>query len=269
MPAQRQRGQHDAGVTLMLELVGPADWQPAGCRIVVTTRFGGVSGGAFDALNLADHVGDDPAAVAENRRRLADAIGCARIQWLRQVHGSRCVRATARTAAGVPEADAVWTRETDLALAVLTADCVPVVFAAPAADLIGIAHAGWRGLVGGVLEAALAAMPVPAADVEAWLGPAIGAADYQVDDTLARAILALPDGRALAARVLLPDPAPGRHRLDLFELATALLERRGVRTVRSERISTCADPRFYSHRRDGQVTAPTGRFATLVWRPRA
>jgi hypothetical protein len=238
-----------------------------GIRALTTTRHGGVSQGPYAALNLGDHVGDDPAAVAENRRRLESASGCTRIQWLRQVHGNRCIRATAAGAAAVPEADAAWTDEADLGLAVLTADCVPVVVAAPHAGIVGIAHAGWRGLVNGVLEALIAALPVDARDLAAWLGPAIGPADYQVDAPLVRAIGSLPEGDRLVREVVRPDPQRARWRLDLFALASALLVRAGVEQVLSDRISTFADPRCYSHRRAMLRGETTGRMATLVWRP--
>jgi len=244
----------------------PRDFAP-GIRALTTTRHGGVSQGPFAALNLGDHVGDQPAAVAENRRRLQAVTGCGRIQWLRQVHGNRCIRATASSVAMVPEADAAWTDELDLGLAVLTADCVPVVVAAPRAGIVGIAHAGWRGLVDGVLQTLLDALPVPARDLVAWLGPAIGPADYQVDAPLVRAIAGLPEGERLVGEVLRPDPRPERWWLDLFALTAALLARAGVERVTSDRISSFADPRCFSHRRATARGEPTGRMATLVWRP--
>lgn len=239
-----------------------------GIQALATTRHGGVSRPPFAAFNLGDHVGDAPAAVAENRRRLVAAIGCEGIQWLRQVHGARCIRATGQTVGGVPEADAAWTDQPGLALAVLTADCVPVVLGAPAAGVVAVAHAGWRGLVGGVLEALLAELPVPARELVAWLGPAIGPADYQVDEPVLAAVRALPEGERLLAAATTADVMPGRWRLDLFELATRLLVRAGLSRVESERISTFADPRCYSHRRAGASGGVTGRFATLVWVPR-
>jgi len=219
-------------------------------------------------------VGDDPAAVAENRRRLHAATGCTGIQWLRQVHGTHCMRATPLTAGTLHEADSAWTDEPDLALAVLSADCVPVVVAAPAAGIIGIAHAGWRGLVAGVLERLVEALPVPAGELVAWIGPAIGPADYQIDTPVLAAIAGMRDGDELRDAVVRSDAVPDRWRLDLFELASVLLARAGVGSVDSERISTFADPRCFSHRRVSQASAvegagATGRMATLVWRPGA
>lgn len=251
---------------MTLAFFHPAEPLGAHIHALTTTRHGGVSRAPFGALNLGDHVGDAPAAVDENRRRLDLATGCQRIQWLQQVHGTRCVKASLATAAQVPEADAAWTDVAGLGLAVLTADCVPVVVCAPAVGIIGIAHAGWRGLVGGVLETLIGALPVDAGELVAWLGPAIGPADYQVDGTLVEAVAALPDGAALVGRVVLSDPAPGRYRLDLFQLATELLARAGVARVTSDRISTYADARCYSHRRATVAGGTTGRMATVVWR---
>ena len=253
---------------MTLECIRPR--QPLGGAIqaLSTTRQGGVSRAPYAALNLGDHVGDDPLAVAENRRRLlAAAPGCTRIQWLRQVHGRQCVHASAATAQTVPEADAAWTDEPGLGLAVLTADCVPVVVCAPRSGIVGVAHAGWRGLVGGVLEALLEALPVPATELVAWLGPAIGPEDYQVDAPLVAAIGALSDGERLLRQAVVPDAVPERWRLDLFALTVALWTRAGVGRVESERISTFADLRCYSHRRAAAARTETGRLATLVWRP--
>jgi len=217
-------------------------------------------------LNLGDHVGDDPAAVAENRRRLQQSAGCESIQWLHQVHGNRCIRASAASVLTVPEADAAWTDEPGLALAVLTADCVPVVLAGAHAGVVGVAHAGWRGLVGGVLVALLESMPVAPAELVAWMGPAIGPADYQVDEPLVAAIAGMPDGERLVRLAVRPDAVPDRYRLDLFALTAALLEQSGVAAVETQGISTFGDPRCYSHRRALVGDAATGRMATLVWR---
>ena len=141
---------------LMIQTWIDSAWNgPAGgeARALTTTRQGGVSRGVYETLNLGDHVGDDPAAVAENRRRLGQLIGCARIQWLNQVHGTTCIHSSADRWHEVPEADAAWTAEPGLALAVLTADCVPVVLRGRGVALVGVAHGGWRGLVSGVIGA--------------------------------------------------------------------------------------------------------------------
>jgi YfiH family protein len=237
-------------------------------EVRTTTRHGGNSRAPWHGFNLGDHVGDDPAHVAANRALLRQMLDGREVQWLKQVHGRDCVRVRAGATHEVPVADAAWTDAPDVALAVLTADCVPVVLAAPDAGVVAVAHAGWRGLVGGVLEALLAAAPVPAHQWVAWLGPAIGPALYQVDAPVVRAILACADGAALVDRAVRADDVADRWRLDLFALAEALLVRGGVGDVRCERLCTASDPRWFSHRaaviRDGP-DARTGRFATLVW----
>lgn len=226
---------------------------------LTTVRTGGESRGAFAAFNLARHVGDSSAAVAANRARLCDELGLARIQWLNQVHGTRCLHATPDTVASVPEADAAWTRERRLALAVLTADCLPVVVADRGGAVVGIAHAGWRGLVHGVLESLVAALPVAPDELVAWIGPGIGARAYEVGEDVAGPVADLVP--ADEAAVLSPGARPGKHQLDLAALAGVLLARSGVPAVFTEGLCTYEDPRFYSYRRDGT----TGRMATLAW----
>jgi YfiH family protein len=249
-----------------LAVIAPPQPLAPGIHTFTTTRSGGVSTGPYTSMNLGNGIGEDPAAVQENRRRLLAHCGCERIQWLHQVHGDRCVRVTAQAWAEAPEGDAAWTDEPGIALAVLTADCVPVVVAAPRHGVVGIAHAGWRGLVGGVIDALVAALPVPAHELVAWLGPAIGPADYQVDRPLVDAIAGLADGVRLVETVLAPDAVPDRWRLDLFALATAQLERAGVMRVATERISTYRDGRCWSHRAATASGVAAGRMATLVWR---
>ena len=148
-----------------------------GVEIRVTTRAGGVSLPPWDAQNLGDHVGDNPEHVIANRRRLQNALPVKHISWLRQVHGTQSVRAVDDR---VPTADAQWTTDAGRALAVLTADCLPVVFMARDAECVGVAHAGWRGLKAGVLESLIASMPVTPATLTAWLGPAISQSAYEV-----------------------------------------------------------------------------------------
>lgn len=249
---------------MTIEWVGPpaAVW-PAGCRAVTTTRRVPDSArpGGLDGWNLATHVGDASEAVARNRRALREAFGLARVQWLNQVHGTCVVEASAASVAMAPGADAAWTGERGLAVAVLTADCVPIALGDRAGSVAAVAHGGWRGLVDGVLTNLVAALPVPAAELVAWLGPAIGPAVYEVGEEVAARVAALPDGSRLIGQVLRPAGAPGKAFLDLFTLCTLLLERLGVRAVHSDRVCTYTDRRFFSYRRDGR----TGRMATLVW----
>jgi len=231
---------------------------PAGAGALSTTRSGGVSVGPYASMNLAVHVGDRPAAVAQNRRLLLDESGCSAIQWLTQVHGSRCILATHASATGAPEADAAWTEEPGLALAVLTADCVPVVLCALNGSAVAVAHAGWRGLVAGVLAATVDAMPVAPGALQAWIGPAIGPASYEVGEDVfhaARGVMAEAEAFFAAAA------GSGKYQLDLAGFARQQLRQLGVRAVLGDDICCAADERFFSFRRDGV----TGRMATLAW----
>ena len=229
-----------------------------GVEIRVTTRRGGVSQAPYDSLNLGDHVGDASHCVVENRRRVSARLPTQDIHWIRQVHGIASVEAGMGS---VPEADAQWTRERNQPLAVLTADCLPVVLADREARCVGIVHAGWRGLAAGVLESLLQAMPVGAGSVTAWLGPAISAAAYEVGpevkDAFERA-----DGDA-AASCFAPSKQGGRWMADLVALARLRLVRAGVEQITEAGRCTFGEPEhFFSHRRDG---VQTGRMATLVW----
>jgi len=238
------------------------DWPaPARVRAAFSTRAGGVSRGVYAGLNLGALSGDDPAAVAENRRRLAAALGLpAEPCWLWQVHGTRVVRAPfQKNSAAPPEADAIYTTQTGVVCAVLAADCLPVLLCDEDASVVAAAHAGWRGLAAGVLEATVAALPVAPARLLAWLGPAIGPEAFEVGTEVRAAFLAADPGAAPAFR---PGPAPGKWYADLFALARQRLARIGVARVHGGGLSTHADAaRFYSHRRDGR----TGRMAALVW----
>ena len=237
---------------------------PPGVRAACTLRGGGTSAAPWDSLNLGSHVGDDPAAVAENRRRVAEALALpAAPFWLEQVHGTHVADADALAravpgAAAVP-ADAAVTRERGRVLAILVADCLPVLFASADGSVLGAAHAGWRGLAAGVLEATLAAMRVPAASVHAWLGPAIGVGQFEVGDEV-RAAFTAQDAGAVGA---FHANARGRWQCDLLLLARRRLAAAGVRQVTGAQLCTASNPReCFSFRRDGR----TGRMAALLWR---
>ena len=232
------------------------DWPvPARVRAVVTTRAGGVSAVPFDALNLGDHVGDEPAAVAENRRRLQALLGC-RPAWLSQVHGVTVVQADP---AQVLEADASWSATPGIACAIMTADCLPVLFCDRAGTVVAAAHAGWRGLQGGVLEASIAAMGCEPGEILAWLGPAIGPAAFEVGGEVRDAFMA---EQAEAATAFVPSLNEGKWLADIYQLARLRLARAGVTAIYGGEYCTFSDSeRFYSYRRDGQ----TGRMASLVW----
>ncbi|WP_447771535.1 peptidoglycan editing factor PgeF [Pseudomonas kilonensis] len=231
------------------------DWPaPARVKACVTTRAGGVSLAPFDSLNLGDHVGDDPAAVAENRRRLTDQFAITPA-WLQQVHGIAVVEADP---AQVATADASWTDTPGIACTAMTADCLPVLFCNRAGTRVAAAHAGWRGLANGVLEATLDSLAVPADEILAWLGPAIGPQAFEVGPEVREAFIAqLPQ----AAQAFTASPNAGKFLADIYTLARLRLAARGVTAVYGGGLCTVTDPRFFSYRRNPR----TGRFASLIW----
>lgn len=240
-----------------------ADWPLAGRVLAgVSTREGGVSGPPWGALNLGLHVGDRPAHVLENRRRLAATLALpADPGWLRQVHGVKVARLGALEAQPEIEADAAVAFEPGVVCAVMTADCLSVVLADRAARCVGVAHAGWRGLAGGVLEATIAALGVSPAELFAWLGPAISQRCYEVGDEVREAFVTADPG---AAAAFVPN-ARDRWQADLALLAQRRLAAAGVSQVSGGGFCTFSDrARFHSHRRDG---AASGRMATLAWLP--
>ena len=236
----------------------PANWHaPAGVHAGTTTRRGGSSRAPFSAFNLAQHVGDEPEAVDRNRAQLRRMLELPdEPLWLRQVHGVRVARHDGRLIE--PEADAAVAFERGRVLAVLTADCLPVVLAGTDGARIGIAHAGWRGLAAGVLEATVAALDAPASRLCAWLGPAIGPAAFEVGDEV-RATFVAANPAAAGAFVA---NARGRWQADLYALARLRLAAIGVDRIEGGGECTRGDgERFYSFRRE----AVTGRMATLAW----
>ncbi|MGA2023156.1 MAG: peptidoglycan editing factor PgeF [Steroidobacteraceae bacterium] len=241
-----------------------AHWSaPAGVHAVFTLRHGGVSLAPYESFNLAAHVGDNDAAVAENRRRLCEALALPRSPlWLEQVHGTGVVDADRlEPAATVPRADAALTREPGTVLAVLVADCLPVLFASQDGGAVGIAHAGWRGLAAGVLEATVAALDTRQ-PLHAWLGPSIGPSHFEVGEEVRAAFLA----HDAASRSAFSSNARGRWQCDLQALARARLAALGVQWVHADTSCSYAQPRrFYSYRRDGV----TGRMAALIWLERS
>lgn len=241
----------------------PEDFLPAGVRALCSERAGGVSAAPYDTLNLGDHVGDDPAAVAENRRRYAAQLG-ARPVFLRQVHGRGVVRLAADTPDGT-EADACWTTERGVACTMMVADCLPVLLTDTAGSIVGAAHCGWRGLAGGVLEALCAQMAEAGTrgGLRAWLGPCIGPEAFEVGPEV-RAAFADHDGEAAS---LFQPHAPGKFLADLPALARRRLAALGVTGISgndgSRAWCTVSNPsRFFSHRRD----RVSGRFAAGIWR---
>jgi len=236
-----------------------ADWPaPPGVRALSTYRGGGVSGGRYASLNLGDHVGDDPAAVAENRRRLTcEALLPAEPQWLTQVHGVDVadLDADARQA----PADAAVTRRPGRVCAILAADCLPVLFAADSGDAVAAAHAGWRGLAAGVIEATFQALGVSAQRTLVWLGPAIGPEAFEVGSEVREAFLQHDAG----AHEAFTANTRGRFMADLSLLARRRLKFLGITRIFGGGNCTYSAPdQFFSHRRDGAC----GRQATLIWR---
>jgi len=224
-------------------------------QVLTTTRLGGVSRPPYESLNLADHVGDERQDVMENRRRLQTALDDRSVCWLQQVHGNHVVRASAGTGAP-PRADAMWTQERELVLAVLTADCLPVVVLDKQGGSVAVVHGGWRGLAAGILSSACAALP--GSDLAAWIGPGIGPEHYEVGADVLEPIKALG---SFAVPALLQGKREGKGYLDLFTLATLQLAQLGIEEVYCERRCTAQSLELYSYRRDGR----TGRMATLAW----
>jgi purine-nucleoside/S-methyl-5'-thioadenosine phosphorylase / adenosine deaminase len=246
------------------------EWRIAGVGALMTTRSGGVSAGPYASMNVGTAVGDDPAAVTTNRARLADAAGAAPV-FLRQVHGNRVVRIgadDARAGAPVHDADAAVTTDAGVACVVQAADCLAVLLAAPGGRAVGAAHAGWRGLAAGVVDAAVAAVSTAAhcspGELRAWLGPCIGADAFEVGaDVLVafgvdpeRAGADAPAWRRFVAK------GGGKWLADLAGLTRDRLAAAGVERVDGGGWCTVNDAaRFFSYRRDGT----TGRMAAAIW----
>ncbi|UAU33725.1 peptidoglycan editing factor PgeF [Xanthomonas campestris] len=254
----------------------PAQW-PAPPRIhaLTTLRHGlGVSPAPFDSLNLGNRSspqGDLPANVERNRALLTQALGLPGApHWLRQVHGVEVVRVDAPRAADTahaqlqeldePVADAAVTSVPGVVLAILTADCLPVVLAAADGSEVAAAHAGWRGLADGMLERSVLAMRTPPPQLVAWLGPAAGPQAYEIGADVFEAFVTR-DPQAASAFVA---TRPGHWRVDLYALARLRLCSAGLpaEAIHGGELCTISDPtRFFSHRRDRR----SGRMATLAW----
>lgn len=232
------------------------DWPaPPGVRAASSLRAGGVSQAPFSGLNLGAHVGDDPAHVAENRRQLAAALNLpAEPVWLTQVHGHRTVRAEAP---GDRTADAAYARESGVVCVVMTADCLPVLLCSRDGLAVAAAHAGWKGLAGGVLESAVESMGTD--DLMAWLGPAIGPEAFEVGGEVREAFTARGAEFADGFRAV----GDGKFLADIYHLARLTLNRLGIADIYGGGWCTHAQADdFFSYRRD----RTTGRMASLIWR---
>ena len=234
------------------------DWPlPPDIHAAVTLRTGGVSNGGYASLNPAAHVNDEPEQVAANRHIIKQMLQLpSEPIWLQQVHGIRVVKAD--RASALEQADASFTDRAGVVCAVLTADCLPVLFCGDQGRVIAAAHAGWRGLQAGILKQTLKSMDCR--NVAAWLGPAIGPDNFEVGDEVRAAFTAENPTTGAAFRPI----GSGKWLADIYHLARINLTNAGVRKIYGGGLCTVAEPqRFYSYRRDG---AATGRMCSLIWR---
>ena len=234
---------------------------PLRVRALVTTRrLPGNSQPPYDAFNLGLRSGEDEGIVRANRALLERSLALpAPPRWLHQVHGTRSLRLTEEIPAGEPEADAAFTSQSGIVLAILTADCLPILVCADDGSEIAAIHAGWRGLAAGVIESCITRLLAPREKLLVWLGPAIGPASYEVGDEVRAAFV---NTDADAAEAFVPT-RPGHWHCNLYTLARRRLEALGIRRIYGGGFDTFVDDRFYSYRRDG---AGSGRFASLIWR---
>lgn len=241
----------------LLETIIKPNWPvPPNVFSYATTRLGGVSKDYYASLNLGLHVGDDEQLVLENRQRLQTSLGYKSIAWLEQVHSAIATKANASQ---VLKADASWTDQPELACVVMTADCLPVLFCDKSGQYVAAAHAGWRGLVNGVLEATINQLPVEPNQLMAWLGPAIGPSKFEVGSEVKQAFLEKDSEAELAFRTGLTHD---KYFADIYHLAKLRLNKAGVTAVYGGDFCTVSDEdMFFSYRRQ----AVTGRMASLIW----
>jgi len=238
-----------------------ADFNIPGVHAGTTTRKGGISQAPYHALNLATHVGDEDSAVAVNRERLEQALALpSRPCWLEQIHGKQVCRM--KTSHQGLTADGSYTDTPGIVLAVLTADCLPVVLASHNGDEVAVVHAGWRGLAAGVIESGLQQFSCEPSDIKAWLGPSIGEQNYEVGHQVYDAFVSI-DAQYQTA---FASSRPGHWHANLYTLASQRLQQAGVKQIMGggKTATWCSyeqDDQFFSYRRDGD----TGRMATLAW----
>ncbi|HIG40396.1 MAG: peptidoglycan editing factor PgeF [bacterium] len=237
-----------------IEFIHPV-WPVAGAvSALVTTRSGGCSDEPYTSLNLATHVGDEPGQVRLNRQRLVSALNILHEPvWLNQVHGNRIYDVKSDSFGVLPEADACYTREPGLALAIMVADCLPILLSSTSGKEIAAVHAGWRGLAGGIIRRVVEHFESDSDSMVAWLGPAIGPCHYEVD--------ALVKDEFNTSAAFTNTGKEDRWMMDLRAEASQQLFDAGVKQVFGEALCTFCENKFYSYRRDGR----TGRFAALIW----
>jgi YfiH family protein len=242
-------------MSLLEHLIIP-DW-PAqnNVRALQTIRLGGCSVAPYDSLNLGDHVGDAPLSVARNRMLLNTLLPSEPV-WLQQVHGT--VVANADMASCLPQADACIARHRDAVCVVMTADCLPVLLCDTQGSVVGAAHAGWKGLAAGVIEATVREMDVVPRDLMAWLGPAISQECFEVGDEVRAAFIA---AQPQSAQAFIPGLS-GKWFADIYTLARLRLNALGIsRIYGGDHCTFRENERFFSYRRDGA----TGRMGTFIW----
>lgn len=233
-----------------------ADWPaPSNVHTLISTRNGGVSKAPFHSMNVGMHVGDDDEAVCENRRKIQDQVGLP-LKYLNQVHGTDVVQAV--DGETPVDADASIDRSGMVACAVMTADCLPVLFCDRTGTVVAAAHAGWRGLQGGILQNTVAAMSVPPEEILAYLGPAIGADAFEVGQDVYDAFCReMPLAEAAFEPI-----GDGKYLADIYMLARLILRREGVTQIYGgDRCTVLERDSFFSYRRDGQ----TGRMVSAIW----
>ncbi|MDH5484927.1 MAG: peptidoglycan editing factor PgeF [Gammaproteobacteria bacterium] len=234
------------------------DWPaPANIRAVTTTRQGGVSERMYQGFNLALHVEDDPQHVMQNRQILVQQLDLpSEPVWLNQVHSNRVIDAA--NTSPLPSADAAYALDSHIVCCVMTADCLPVLICNKQGTKVAAAHAGWRGLLDGVIEASITCLEEPAENILVWLGPAIGPGAFEVGDEVRAGF----EARQAEASVAFTPARPGHWLADIYQLARIRLKSIGVTAVYGGEFCSVTDAkRFYSYRRDGQ----TGRMASLIW----
>ncbi|PHZ23632.1 purine nucleoside phosphorylase YfiH [Yersinia massiliensis] len=241
----------------MNELILPNWPMPAGVKACSTTRHGGISTPPYDSLNLGTHVGDVTASVIANRQRLVALAGLPQMPvWLEQVHGTRVLHLDGEVTPDV-RADAVYSRVAGQVCAVMTADCLPVLFCSVKGDEVAATHAGWRGLCAGVLEQTLAQFNVAPASIMVWLGPAIGPQQFEVGEDVKQAFSDI-DTQAASAFI----PSGSKYLADIYSLARMRLQAAGIHAIYGgDHCTVTEKQQFFSYRRDGM----TGRMASLVW----
>ncbi|MDH5423673.1 MAG: peptidoglycan editing factor PgeF [Gammaproteobacteria bacterium] len=234
-----------------------ADWPaPANVRALTTTRKGGVSQGCYSSLNLADHVEDNPADVKKNRQIVSESLKITEPVWLKQVHGTGV--ADAATARHHAEADAVFSNRVDSVCAILTADCLPLLFCNQQATKVAAAHAGWRGLANGVIENTVSALQEKSENIMVWLGPAIGPSCFEVGGDVVDAFVSV---QADASTAFIKTDAT-HYLADIYQLARMRLKRLGIERVYGGGLCTYTDEeRFFSFRKNKVC----GRMASMIW----